>query len=453
MAKIDTASRTINPTDVLAGLISRADKAGASAADAVHNDSVQLSVTQRMGNREELERAESREIGLRVFDGQRQAIASTNDTSPAGLDELVERATAMARAAPEDPWCGLAEPNALAVDVPDLCLAEDGEPSGKTLYAMAAEAEDAARAVNGVTNSNGARSRWSLNETTLVTSDGFLGSYTTSMLAVQASVVAGTGTAMETDYAYSIARFSNDLRSASEIGEEAGNRSARRLKPVKADSGEMPVVFEPRVANSIARHLIQAVNGTAIARQTSFLRKDIDGQVFGHDVTIVDDPQRNRGLNSRPFDGEGVATRRINIVQNGVLRSWILSSDSARQLGLPTTGHAARGTSTPPAPSPSNLYMESGAVSPKELIADVKRGVWITDLIGFGVNMVTGDYSRGAAGFMIENGEVTRPISEFTIAGNLRDMFRVAIPANDLVFRYGVDSPTLRIDGMTVAGK
>ena len=248
-------------------------------------------------------------------------------------------------------------------------------------------------------------------------------------------------------------RHVRDLRSAKDIGAEAGDRAVRRLNPRKVDTGSLPVVFEPRVSNSILGHLAGAINGASIARGTSFLRNEMGKEVFAKGITIVDDPLRRRGLGSRPFDGEGVACKRMALIDNGVLTTWILSSASARQLGLRTTGHAARGVAGAPSPSTSNLYMEAGRATPDELMADVKLGVYVTDLIGFGVNGVTGDYSRGAAGFLIENGKLGPAISEFTIAGNLKDMFRNVTPANDLKFRYGADAPTLRIDGMTVAGK
>lgn len=453
MAETTTTARPkADPEELLADLVARARRAGASAADAVIVDGVSLSVSQRLGEREDLERAEERDVGLRVFDGKRQACVSTTDTSPAALNELVTRAVAMARAAPEDPWCGLADAGQLATEIADLDLADDAEPDGEALYALTDEAERAALAVDGVTNSNGAGASWSRQDWTLVTSDGFSGTRTSTSRSVQASMVAGAGTAMETDYAYTSARFGEDLEPAAKIGAEAGERAVARLKPRKVESGPMPVIFEPRVANSMLRHLSQAISGPAIARKTSFLRGQMDKPVFGPGITIVDDPHRRRGLGSRPFDGEGVATRPINLVDGGVLQSWILSSDSARQLGLASTGHARRGTGGPPGPAPSNLYLEAGGVTPAELMADIKRGVWITDLIGFGINMVTGDYSRGAAGFLIENGERAGPVSEFTIAGNLKDMFQAIAPANDLVFRFGADAPTLRIDGMTAAG-
>ena len=449
---IETDTDT-QPIDLLGDLVASAKRAGADAADAVLSTGTSLSVTQRLGEREDLERAEGQDIGLRVFIGKQQAMVSTTEHSPAALDELVERALAMAKAAPEDPYCGLADPGQLAGEVADLDLLDPHEPDGEELYARAATAEDAARAVDGVTNSDGAGASWNRMEHALVTSDSVAAGYTTSGFGCYASMVAGTGTEMETDYAMTRGRFGADLRAPGEVGAEAGQRTVRRLNPRKVESVAVPVIFEPRQANSILRHLTMAISGPAVARGTSFLRKDMDKQIFAAAITIIDDPFRRRGLMSRPVDGEGVAPARMALVDRGVLKSWILSSASARQLGLASTGHARRGTSSPPSPGPSNLYMEAGAVSPQELMEDVKEGVFITDLIGFGINPVTGDYSRGAAGFWIEDGALTYPVSELTIAGNLKDMFMHITPADDLEFRYGADAPTIRIDGMTVAGK
>ncbi len=439
--------------EVLTELVARAKRKGATAAEAMLVDHVSMSVSQRLGERENLGRSEGRDVGLRVFVGQRQAMVSTSDTTPATLETLLDRALSMARAAPEEPYCGLAEPMLLARHLPRLDLLDPTEVTGDQLYERAAEIEDAARAVKGVSNSEGAGASWRRGENTLVTSDGFVGTTAGSMFSGGVSVVAGTGTGMETDHASTRARYEEDLEGNADIGKEAGERAVKRLNPRKLDSMSVPVVFEPRLSNSILGHLIGAINGPSIARGTSFLRKDLGNEVFGNDVTIVDDPHRLRGLGSRPFDAEGVATKNMALIEDGVLKTWLLSSASAKQLGLRTTGHAARGLGSPPSPSPSNLYMEPSEVTPDELMADIKLGVFLTDLIGFGVNMVTGDYSRGASGFLIENGKRTAAISEFTIAGNLRDMFRAVRPASDLEFRYGSNAPTLRIDGMTVAGK
>ena len=450
--RASTADKT-RPAEVLSDLIARATRKGATAADAVLIHGTSMSVTQRLGERENLNRSEGQTVGLRVLIGKRQAIVSSTDLSAPTLDSLLDRALSMARIAPEDPYCGLADPELLAKHFPKLELLDTSEPDGERLYARAAEIEDAARAVKGVTNSDGAGASWGRGQNTLVTSDGFVGSYETSMFSSSVSVVAGTGTGMETDYSSTRARFEEDLEDNAAVGKEAGERAVRRLHPRKIESGSLPIVLEPRTSNSMLGHFAGAISGASIARGTSFLRNDMGKAVFSKDVTIVDDPHRIRGLGSRPLDGEGVTTRTMALADAGVLKTWLLSSASARQLGLRTTGHAARGGAAPPGPSSSNLYMEPGEVTPEELMADIKLGVYVTELIGFGVNMITGDYSRGASGYLIENGKQTSPIAEFTIAGNLRTMFAAIVPANDLEFRYGTNAPTLRIDGMTVAGK
>ncbi|MBT5860191.1 MAG: TldD/PmbA family protein [Alphaproteobacteria bacterium] len=440
--------------DLLSTLVAKAMKAGASAADAVTSNGVSLSVTQRLGKREDLERAEGTDLGLRGFMGKQQAMVASTETSEQAMDELVSRALSMAKAAPEDPYCGLVDPGQLMTTaLPDLDLLDPSEPDGEALYARAAATEDAALAVDGITNSDGAGASWNRSERALVTSDGFAGGYSTSGFGCYASVIAGEGTGMETDYAMTRARHAEDLEDASAVGREAGDRTVARLNPAKVESMSVPVVFEPRVANSMLGHLTMGISGPSVARGTSFLRKDMGKQIFGDGITIIDDPLRQRGLSSRPVDGEGVAPSRMALIDDGILKTWILSAASARQLGLASTGHASRGTSMPPSPSPSNLYMEAGTATPEELMADIDKGIFVNSLIGFGVNPVTGDYSRGASGFLIENGQIAGPIAELTIAGNLKDMFMHITPANDLKFRYGTDAPTIRIDGMTVAGK
>ena len=440
--------------DLLSTLVAKAMKAGASAADAVTSNGVSLSVTQRLGKREDLERAEGTDLGLRVFVGKQQAMVASTETTDQAMNELVSRALSMAKAAPEDPYCGLVDPGQLMTTaLPDLDLLDQSEPDGEALYARAAATEDAALAVQGITNSDGAGASWSRSERALVTSDGFAGGYSTSGFGCYASVIAGEGTGMETDYAMTRARHAEDLEDATAVGREAGERTVASLNPAKVESMSVPVVFEPRVANSMLGHLTMAISGPSVARGTSFLRKDMGNQIFAPGITIIDDPLRQRGLSSRPVDGEGVAPSRMALIDDGVLKTWILSAASARQLGMASTGHASRGTSSPPGPSPSNLYMEAGTASPEELMADIEKGIFVNSLIGFGVNPVTGDYSRGASGFLIENGQIAGPIAELTIAGNLKDMFMHITPANDLKFRYGTDAPTIRIDGMTVAGK
>lgn len=439
--------------DLLAGLITNAKGAGAGAADAVLFKSASLSLAQRLGAPEGLERAESDDLGLRVFVGKRQAIVSSTDISPRALAELTERAVAMARAAPEDPHCGLAEAPLLAREVPDLDLCDAHEPGPEELAERARRAEDAARAVKGVSNSEGAEAHWSLSRVYMAASNGFTGSYAVTRNGFGVSVLAGEGTGMERDYDFSSAVHAADLKDAEEIGRSAGEKAVARLNPRKVQTANVPVVYDPRVAGGLLRHLAGAINGTAIARGTSFLKDSMGKAVFPASLTIVDDAHRKRGLRSKPFDGEGCANKRDNVVERGTLRTWLLDLRSARQLGLATTGHAARGTSAPPAPAPTNLYLEPGPVTPAELMSDIESGLYVTELIGMGVNTVTGDYSRGAAGFWIEKGEIAYPVSELTVAGNLTAMFATLAPANDLEFRYGIDAPTLRIDGMTVAGR
>ncbi len=438
--------------DLLADLIARARGAGADQADAVLVESTSLTHAQRLGRPERLERAESEDLGLRVFIGNRQAVASTTDRSKAALGELVERALAMAKAVPEDPHCGLAEADQLAREVADLDICEADEPAPEILVERASRAEDAARAVAGVTNSEGAEASWGRSRVALAASNGFAGTYAASRHAIAISVLAGEGLAMERDYAFSNAVYAADLEEPEVVGLRAGELAVKRLGSRKAETGQVPVVYDPRVSRGLLRHLAGAISGTAIARGTSFLKDRLGERIFAQAVTIVDDPHRSRGLSSKPFDGEGVAGQRRNIVEAGVLTTWLLDVRSANQLGLKTTGHAARGTSSPPSPAATNLYLEPGPVSPAELMADIGQGFYVTELIGSGVHLVTGDYSRGAVGFWIDDGGLTYPVSEVTIAGNLVDMFRGLSAANDLEFRYGTDAPTVRVDGMTVAG-
>jgi PmbA protein len=439
--------------DLLLDLIAKARRAGADAADCLYVESAAVSVAQRLGKPEKLEREESRDLGLRVLIGRRQAVVSTTDLGGPALDALVERAVAMARTVPEDPYCGLADPAELARNLPELDIADPEEPSAAQLAQRAAAAEDAARAVPGVTNSEGGEASWSRSRVLLAASNGFSGGYGVTRHGVSASVLAGTGTEMERDYDFSSAVHGADLEDPAAVGRRAGERAVKRLKPRKAATMQAPVVYDPRVAGGILGHLAGAINGAAIARGTSFLKDRLGQQIFPRGVTVVDDPHRLRGLRSKPFDGEGVANRRRALVEDGALTTWLLDLRSARQLGLSSTGHAARGTGGPPGPSPTNLWLEPGAVTPAELIEDIAQGLYVTELIGFGVNGITGDYSRGAAGFWIENGELAHPVSEVTVAGNLLEMFQRIAAASDLTFKTGMDAPTLRIDGMTIAGQ
>lgn len=438
---------------LLDDLLARVKKEGADSADAVVVDATALSVARRMGKPEGIERAEAADLGLRVMLGHRQAMASSTDLSADGQHRLVAQVMAMARMAPEDPWCGLADPALLATSPPELDINDAGEPAPEKLADMAAAAEDAARAVTGVTNSEGAEAGWSRRQIALATSTGFRGGYAATHYGLSTSVLAGSGTAMETDYDFSSATHLEGLADASTVGRTAGERAVRKLNPRKASTARLPVVFENRIAGRLLRSLAGAISGPAIARGTSFLKNALGTAIFAPGITIIDDPHRRRGLHSKPFDGEGVANARRAIIDKGVLTTWLLDSASARQLGLASTGHAARGTSSPPSPAPTNLYLEPGRRSFKELIADIGQGLLVTELMGMGVNGVTGDYSQGAAGFWIENGEIAYPVSEITIASNLKDMYRSLEPASDLLLRTGTDAPSIRIETMTIAGK
>ena len=438
---------------LLDDLLGKATAAGADAADAVFVESVSLSYTQRLGRREHLARAESADLGLRVFIGSRQAIVSSSDTSAEALGELVDRAVAMARSVPEDPFCGLADSDQLANDFPDLEVCDEREPDETILAERAKQAEDNARGVPGVTNSEGAEASWGRSQMTIASSNGFTKSRSDSRHSISVSVMAGENTAMERDYDFASAVYGEDLPSPAEIGRSAGEKAVRRLHPKKVNSAEMPVVYDPRVANSLLRHLASAINGNAVARGTTFLKDKLGEKIFSDAITIVDDPLRRRGLRSRSFDGEGIGTERRNVIDGGVLTTWIMDLRSARQLGLATTGHAQRSPSSPPSPMTTNLYLQAGEMTPEALMADIKAGFYITELMGFGVNGITGDYSRGACGFWIENGEIAYPVNEVSIAGNLMDMYMNLTAADDLKFRHGTDAPTLRVEGMTVAGR
>ncbi|MGP1353536.1 MAG: TldD/PmbA family protein [Parasphingopyxis sp.] len=436
-----------------ADLVTAAKKAGADAADVLYSGGVSTEVQVRLGELEDVQRSEGEEIGLRFFVGKRSASVSSSDLSDDALATLVERAAAMAREAPEDAYAGLApEDRLFSGDMPDLDIDDGGDAEPEALRASALEAEDAARAVDGVTNSEGGGASASRSIMALATSHGFCGGYQASSHGVSASVIAGEGSGMQRDYAYRTARHLEDLDSAASIGRRAGERTVARLNPAKIDSGAMPVVFDPRVSGGLLGHLIGAITGSAITRGTSFLRDCLEEQIFADGITVRDDPLRKRGLRSRPFDGEGLPIAERAIIDDGILTGWLLDSASARQLGLEPTGHAKRGIGGPPGAGASNLHLEAGAQSRDELIADIDKGVLVNELIGMGVNPVTGDYSRGASGFLIENGKIGAPVAEITIAGNLKDMFRALMPASDLEFIRGVNAPTVRIEGMTVAG-
>jgi PmbA protein len=441
-----------NALDLLQDLIGRACRAGADAADAVLFEGLSLSHGRRLGATEKLERAEGHDLGLRVFVGRRQALVSSTDWSRSALAALVERAVAMARTVPEDPFCGIAEPSEIAHEWLPLDMFDPQEPTPGDLIERARTAEEAALAVPGVSNSEGAEAGWGQSLVALVASNGFAGAYSGSRHGVSVAAIAASGTGMERDYDFSSAIHAADLRDPAAVGRRAGERAVKRLGARKMSTCRCPVVFDPRVARGLLSHLLGAISGPAIARGTSFLKDKLGEPVFSPAVTIIEEPHLARGLRSKPFDGEGIANHRRALVDRGVLTTWLLDLRSARQLGLATTGHAARGTASPPTPAATNVWIEPGKASPKVLISDIASGFYVTEMMGMGVNSVTGDYSRGAAGYWIDRGEIAFPVSEMTVAGNLKEMFLRAVVADDLEFTTGADAPTVRIDDLTVAG-
>jgi PmbA protein len=432
-------------------LVDRGIAAGASAADALYVDQRSAGVQVRLGELENVSRSEGEEIGLRLFAGQRSATVASSDLSDESLKVLVERCLAMAREAPEDPYAGLAPQELLALgDLPLLESGDGRDPDPEELRARALEAEGAALAVPGVTNSSGAGASASGTTIALATSGGFSGAYESTGHGCSASVIAGEGASMQRDHAWHSSRYVEDLEDSAAIGRRAGERAVARLGATRPRPGKYPVLFDPRVSSTLLGHFAGAINGSSIARKTSFLQDKLGARIFGEDVTIIDDPLRLRGLRSRPFDAEGVRVSRQELVSSGVLNIWIAESASARQLGIEPTGHAARGAGGAPAASPSNLYMAPGARSRDELVAALDEAVLIIELIGQGVNGVSGDYSRGAVGFMVRRGEIAEPVAEITVASNLSDMFATAELGSDLEFRHGIDAPTILIPEMTV---
>lgn len=435
-------------------LIKLAKAKGADAADAVARADSSESVSVRLGKLEDVERSEGESISLRVFAGSRSASIQTSDFSHSSFETLAERALDMARLAPEDEFAGLAPEDRLSSGTaPDLDMIDENEPSPHQLRDDACAAEDAARAVEGVSNSNGGGASFGRSLAALVTSHGFAHAYEATSCGISASVVAGEGSGMETDYEYRTARHREDLPDVSWVGAEAGRRTVARLNPGSLASKAVPVVFDPRVGSGLIGHLLGAMSGGAAARKSTFLLGKEDEQLFDTAIRIIEEPLRVRGQRSRPVDAEGLACTERALVENGRIFGWMTNAAAARQLNAPMSGHASSGGGGAPGISSSNVHLEAGTSSVAELIADIDEGLFVTDLSGQGVNIVTGDYSRGAFGFRIEKGEVTTPVSEITIAGNLADMFRALTPASDLEMIRGVNVPTLRVDGMTVAGE
>lgn len=446
---------------LLTELLKTARACGADGADAVLFETTNISISQRMGKPEGIERSENSALGLRVFvrkeNGESgQANVSSTDFEQNSLRELAKRAVAMAKIAPADTDSALAPAALYSKDIVDLNLLDPVEPSANWLLEQCAVAEDTALNAEGITNSEGADASYSRSRVSLAIAgnDGaeFTGSYEGSNFSISVSVLAGSGTTMERDYDFTTSRHRSDLGSARDIGISAADRALKRLNPRKVSSCQVPVVFDPRVSKSLLSIFSSSISGAAIARRASFLKDSLNSQIFAGGIRIIDDPHLLRGFSSRPFDMEGVANKKMALVEDGILQSWLLDIRTANKLKMHTTGHASRGISSPPSPSSTNLYMEAGKLSAQELISDIKSGLYLTETFGMGINTITGDYSQGAAGFWIENGEIAYPVSEITIAGNLKDMFLGLTPANDLTFRYSTNAPTIRVENMTVAG-
>jgi len=433
-----------------AQMVEAAQRAGADACDVVAITGTSLSVDVREGKLEETDRSEGDDITLRVFVGKRHAAVSSNAFND--LDTLAERAVAMAKVAPEDPYAGLAEEDRLLKEIPELELLDPAEPSAEQLGAWAMAAEEAGLSVNGVTKSGGAGASWRLAGVVLATSHGFTGSYLTSRHGLSMTAIAGDGTGMERDYDYDYRTFLEDMEAPELIGKRAAERAVRRLNPRKVKSQSVDVIYESRAAKSLLGHFAGAVNGASVARKTSFLKDRMGETIFAPGIRIIDDPFKRRGAGTRPFDGEGTAAQPLNMVENGVLQQWFLDGATARELRLSPNGRAQRsGSGT--SPGSTNLTLEPGTETLDQMMKRVGTGLLVTDLIGQGVNGITGDYSRGAAGFWFENGEIAFPVSEITIAGNLKDMFARMVPGSDLDARYSVATPSILVEGMTLAGE
>lgn len=445
---------TASLADLTLSLVDAARRAGAESADALAVSGTALSIEIRKGALEQAERSENVEIGLRVLVGRRQACVSASDISGATIQALAERAVAMAREAPEDPFAGLADPSQLAQDwdLSALDLADPApEPSPETLEASARAVEAAALSATGITQVEAAAA-YSRRQLYLAASNGFSGGYGRTSTSLSAVAFTGQGTEMQRDYAGEARVYAADMPDAREIGSLAAERTLQRVGSVKPRTGTFPVLYDERVASSLIGHLLSAINGSSIARGSSWARDLLGMPVLPSGLSLIEDPHRPRISSSRPFDAEGLASRRRAIVQDGVLTGWVLDLSTGRRLGLPSTANASRGTGAPPSPATTNIDLTLGSASRDDLLAQMGTGLWVTSMIGATINPTTGDYSRGAAGFWVENGHLSHPVHECTIAGNLRDMLLRIIPANDVRTYLSTRVPSLLVDGMTLAG-
>ncbi|WP_299966584.1 TldD/PmbA family protein [uncultured Roseobacter sp.] len=446
---------THSPERLAAQLLDTARDAGADAADAIVMRGTSLSIDVREGTLEHAERAEAIDLGLRVFLGTRSAIVSASDARPETLSEMAARAVTMAREAPEDPHAGIATADQLVQDWDAEALElfdPTPEPAPADLQADAEAAEAAARTNPGISQVQSTSAGYSARHIHLAASNGFSGGYRRSSRGLSCAAIAGTGTGMERDYDGDSRIFQADLRSAEEIGKRAAERAVARVGARKPPTGSYPVLFDERVASSLIGHLLVAANGSSVARGASWLREALGSAVLPEGMSLIEDPHRPRATSSRPFDAEGLPTARRAIVEDGVLTGWTLDLATGRKLGLPSTGNAGRGTSSAPTPSTWNVTLSPGSASRADLIRDMGTGLLVTSMIGATINPNTGDYSRGAAGHWVENGEITHAVNECTIAGNLRDMLRSIVPANDARAHLSRVVPSLLVPGMTLAG-
>ncbi len=435
-------------------LMKKTKELGAELTDIIAISGSDISASVRNGEKENLSSSESSSLGVRVLIGKKQASVSIDGITLNDLELLAERVVSMAKLVPDDKFAGLAPSDLWSQNILDLDLYDENKPSVTELYKRALDLENIAlKYDNKITNSEGADAGYSSNQIWVANSLGFNHSYKSSFSSISVSVIASDNDKMERDYAYSSSRHYSDLKNIKDIGLEAAKRAVERLNPRQPKTGNFPVIFDPRVGKSILGSFASAINGFSISRGTSFLKNSLNENIFKSDISIIDDPFIKRGLSSRPFDVEGLAGRKMKIIDNGVLTSWLLDLRSAQQLGLKPTGHATRSVSSLPHPTVHNMYIENGNISVSDLILDIKEGIYITETFGSGVNLVTGDYSQGASGFWIENGKITYPINEFTIAGKLADMFKSIKVANDLKFEYSLNTPTFKIDNLTVAGQ
>ena len=442
-----------NSEELLSDLISDALNQGADSADAVWVKNTSTTTTCRMGKLEKLNDSNEEQLGLRVFIGKKQSIVSSSDCSPKAFKEIIKKSLMMAKTLPEDPYVGIADKNDLVDKIPDVDTFDKRVVSTEELINSAITCEDTALSVKGIINSEGASASWGKSNISLVASNGFKRSYQSSGGSLSVSVLAGQNkSGMEVDYDYSTSVYWEDLKDPKTIGKSAALRAKKRLGARKIKSGKFPVIYEPRVARGILGNFITAINGNLITKDTSFLRDKMGKKIFNKEICILEDPHKKRGLRSKSCDSEGIENKKRKLIEAGVLNTWLLDLYSSRKLNLKPTGHASRGVASQPSPSVTNVYLDKGTLTPTELISEIKSGLYVTDTFGQGVNYITGNYSKGIAGFWIDNGEIAFPVNEITIAGNLEEMFKNLIPANDLELSYGIDSPTIIIEGMSIAG-